>query len=355
MSDQGSRAPEEKMMFKKLAVALAATLLASATAVYAGVTINGAGATAPFPVYSKWAEAYKAKTGTQLNYQPIGSGGGIKQIEAKTVDFGASDKNLPMAELNSHGLLQFPTVIVGITPVVNLPGVGPGQINLTGPVLAEIYLGNIKRWADPKIQSLNPTHRLPNLPITVVHRSDGSGTTFLYTSYLKAVSPDWAKVGASDSVQWPVGQGGKGNDGVAAFVKNTPGSIGYVEYAFAKSNNLAYTNMADREGHEIAPTEDSFKAAAANAVWTSANGFAPSLLNQPGANAWPISGATYILIYKDQTSPTGGEVLKFFDWSYTNGDGLATSLAYVPLPASVKAAVRQAWKTEVKLNGKPAF
>jgi phosphate transport system substrate-binding protein len=344
-------------MSKKLVVALAATLLMGATAVEAAVTISGAGATAPAPVYTKWAEAYKAKTGVQLNYQGIGSGGGIKQIEAKTVDFGASDKNLPMADLNAHGLLQFPTVIVGITPVVNLPGVGPGQIRLTGPVLADIYLGEIRRWADPRIQGLNPQIRLPNLPITVVHRSDGSGTTYLYTSYLSEVSAAWkAKIGASDSVQWPSGeQGGKGNDGVSAFVRQTPGSIGYVEYAYAKNNSLAYANMADHDGAFVAPSEASFKAAAAHATWSGANGFAPSLLNQPGADAWPIAGATYILIYKEQTSANGGEVLRFFNWAYENGDGLANSLAYVPLPAAVKEMVRHAWTTEVKYNGKPAL
>jgi phosphate transport system substrate-binding protein len=344
-------------MSKKLVVALAATLLAGATTVQAAVTISGAGATAPAPVYTKWAEAYKAKTGVQLNYQGIGSGGGIKQIEAKTVDFGASDKNLPMADLNAHGLLQFPTVIVGITPVVNLPGVGPGQIRLTGPVLADIYLGEIRRWADPRIQGLNPQIRLPNLPITVVHRSDGSGTTYLYTSYLSEVSAAWkAKIGASDSVQWPSGeQGGKGNDGVSAFVRQTPGSIGYVEYAYAKNNSLAYAEMTDHDGAFVSPSEASFKAAAAHAAWSSANGFAPSLLNQPGADAWPIAGATYILIYKEQTSPNGGEVLRFFNWAYENGDGLANSLAYVPLPAAVKEMVRHAWMTEVKYNGKPAL
>jgi phosphate transport system substrate-binding protein len=343
-------------MSKKLVLTLAATLLAGATTVQAAVTISGGGAPAPAPVYTKWAEAYKAKTGVQLNYQGIGSGGGIKQIEAKTVDFGASDKNLPIADLNAHGLLQFPTVIVGITPVVNLPGVGPGQIRLTGPVLADIYLGVIRRWADPQIQKLNPQIRLPNLPITVVHRSDGSGTTYLYTSYLSEVSPAWkGKVGASDSVQWPTGQGGKGNDGVSAFVRQTPGSIGYVEYAFAKNNNLAYANMADHDGAFVAPDENSFKAAAAHAAWSPSNGFAPSLLNQPGADAWPIAGATYILVYKEQTSPNGGEVLRFFNWAYESGDGLANSLAYVPLPAAVKEMVRHAWMTEVKFGGKPAL
>jgi phosphate transport system substrate-binding protein len=331
------------------AVALGATLMTTAAS---AATITGAGATAPQPIYTKWSDAYAAKGGAHLNYQGIGSGGGIKQIEAKTVDFGASDKPLAAADLQKFGLLEFPTVIVGITPVVNLPGVTPGEIHLNGQVLADIYLGAIKRWTDPQITKLNPGKRIPNLPITVVHRSDGSGTTFLYTSYLKAVSPAWAsKVGASDSVQWPTGQGGKGNDGVAAFVKQTPGSIGYVEYAYAKTNNLAYVDMADREGQFVTPDEQSFKAAAAHAEFNSGNGFAPSLLNQPGSGVWPIAGATFILVYKNPPKPAAtAEVLKFFEWAYANGDGMANSLSYVPLPADVKNAVRRAWSTEVKTH-----
>ena len=341
-------------MTRMLAVAVGAALLTSVTAAGAA-TISGAGATAPAPIYQKWAEAYRAKSGVGLNYQGIGSGGGIKQIKAKTVDFGASDKPLAQADLQASGLLQFPTVIVGITPVVNLPGVNAGDMHLTGPVLAQIYLGNIKRWTDPQIAKLNPGKRFPNLPITIVHRSDGSGTTFLYTSYLKAVSPDWGtKVGASDSVQWPAGQGGKGNDGVAAFVKQTPGSIGYVEYAFAKNNNLAYADMADRDGRFVVPSEQSFTAAAGHANWDAASGFAPSLLNQAGAGAWPIAGATFILVYKNPPKPAAtGEVLKFFDWAYANGDGMASQLAYVPLPGNVKAMVRHAWATEVNSPYKP--
>ena len=339
-------------MKKLLAVALGATMMTTAAQ---AANISGAGATAPAPIYGKWADAYAAKGGSHLNYQGIGSGGGIKQIEAKTVDFGASDKPLTVQDLEAHGLMEFPTVIVGITPVVNLPGVTPGEMHLTGPVLAEIYLGNIKRWTDPQIAKLNPGKRFPNLPITIVHRSDGSGTTFLYTSYLKAVSPEWgSKVGASDSVQWPAGQGGKGNDGVAAFVKQTPGSIGYVEYAYAKTNNLAYVDMADHDGSFVAPNEQSFTTAAAHAQWSPENGFAPSLLNQPGAGAWPIAGATFILIYKKPPNPAAtAEVLKFFDWAYSNGDGMASSLAYVPLPSNVKTMVRHAWATEVNSPYKP--
>ena len=336
------------------AAALCAVLLGGASAAHAA-NISGAGATAPMPIYQKWAEAYKAKTGVGLNYQGIGSGGGIKQIKAKTVDFGASDKPLPSSELNASGLLQFPTVIVGIVPVVNLPGVTAGEMHLTGPVLAQIYLGNIKRWTDPQIAKLNPGKRFPNLPITVVHRSDGSGTTFLYTSYLKTVSPEWGtKVGASDSVQWPTGQGGKGNDGVSAFVKQTPGSIGYVEYAFAKNNNLSYADLANHDGRYPAPDEASFMGAAGHADWQASNGFAPSLLDQPGAGSWPIAGATFILIYKQPSNAASTtQVLKFFDWAYAEGDGLANQLAYVPLPGNVKTMIRQAWASEVKVGYKP--
>jgi phosphate transport system substrate-binding protein len=342
-------------MIKTLAIAMSATVAMGAFAHAA--SISGAGATAPAPIYQKWAEAYRAKTGVGLNYQGIGSGGGIKQIEAKTVDFGASDKPLAPADLNSHGLMQFPTVIVGIAPVVNIPGVNAGQLHLTGQVLADIYLGEIRRWSDPRIANLNKGVRLPNLPITVVHRSDGSGTTFLYTSYLKIVSPAWgSKVGASDSVQWPTGQGGKGNDGVAAFVKQTPGSIGYVEYAYAKNNNLAYVDMADKSGAFIAPNEQTFTAAAAHAEWNAAEGFAPVLLDQPGANAWPIAGATFILIYKNPGNAAAtANVLKFFDWAYANGDAMANQLAYVPLPGNVKSMIRQAWSSEVKSGGKAVY
>ena len=342
-------------MIRTLAVAVGAALVAGLAAQAA--SISGAGAPAPAPIYQKWAEAYRSKSGVGLNYQGIGSGGGIKQIEAKTVDFGASDKPLSAADLNSHGLMQFPTVIVGIAPVVNIPRIGPGQLHLTGAVLADIYLGEIRRWSDPRIANLNKGVSLPNLPITVVHRSDGSGTTFLYTSYLKLVSATWgSKVGASDSVQWPAGQGGKGNDGVSAFVKQTPGSIGYVEYAYAKNNNLAYVDMADKSGAFIAPNEQTFTAAASHAQWSAESGFAPVLLDQPGANAWPISGATFILIYKNPGNPGAtANVLKFFDWAYANGDGMASQLAYVPLPGNVKGMIRAAWASDVKAGGKSVY
>ena len=320
--------------------------------------VSGAGATFPAPVYAKWAEAYKATSGVGLNYQAIGSGGGIKQIKAKTVDFGASDKPLKPDELNAAGLYQFPTVMGGVVPVVNVPGVGAGQLKLSGVVLASIYLGDIKTWNDPAIAKLNPDLKLPASPISVVHRSDGSGTSFLYTSYLSMVSPTWkTKVGASDSVSWPTGLGGKGNDGVAAFVKQTAGSIGYVEYAYAKQNHLAHALLQNKSGAFVAPTAEDFAAAAAGADWAHAEGNYMLLLDQPAPKAWPITGATFILIYKQQASPErGAQVLKFYDWAYKNGDAAASALDYVPLPDAVKAMVRKQWSTEIKgPDGKPVY
>jgi phosphate transport system substrate-binding protein len=320
--------------------------------------ISGAGATFPNPVYTKWAETYKAQTGIGLNYQPIGSGGGIKQIEAKTVDFGASDKPLKPEDLQANGLYQFPTVMGGVVPVVNVPGPQPGQLKLTGALLAQIYLGNITKWSDPKIAALNHGVKLPNLPITVVHRSDGSGTSFLYTSYLTLVSPEWKmKVGASDSVQWPTGLGGKGNDGVSAFVKQTIGSIGYVEYAYAKQNHATFVLLQNAAGQFPQPQAPAFAAAAAGADWTKAPGNYLLLLNQPGAKSWPITGATFILVYKAQANPaTGKAVLSFFDWAYKNGDAAAAQLDYVPLPAAVKTLVRKQWAANVKgADGKPVY
>jgi phosphate transport system substrate-binding protein len=323
----------------------------------AAATISGAGATFPAPIYAKWAELYKAATGNSMNYQAIGSGGGIKQIKAKTVDFGASDKPLKPDELNASGLYQFPTVIGGVVPVVNIPGIGPGQIKLNGKVLGAIFLGQIKKWNDPNIAFFNKGVKLPNLPITVVHRSDGSGTSFLFTTYLAGVYKPWAdKVGASDSVNWPVGLGGKGNDGVAAFVKQTVGSMGYVEYAYAKQNKASYVLMQNSSGQFPQPNAKAFAAAAQGAPWAKAPGNYVLLLSQPGAGAWPISGATFILVYKnpanaDQTA----NVLKFFDWAYKSGDAAALSLDYVPLPAGVKALVRKQWATTIKANGKPVY
>lgn len=342
-------------MKKMLAVALGAAI--SFTSQVQAADISGAGATFPAPVYAKWAESYKAATGIGLNYQAIGSGGGIKQIKAKTVDFGASDKPLKPEELGSAGLYQFPTVMGGIVPVVNLPGIAPGQLKLNQGALAAMFLGQLTKWNDPYLVKLNPGLKLPNLPITVVHRSDGSGTSFLFTSYLTQANKVWAaKVGASDSVDWPVGLGGKGNDGVSAFVKQTVGSIGYVEYAYAKQNKATYALVQNRAGKYPAPTAANFAAAAAGADWNKAPGNYLLLLNEPGANSWPITGATFILVYKSQDNAAAGEsVLKFFDWAYKNGDQDAGALDYVPLPASVKTLIRKQWTMNIKAGGKPVY
>ncbi|THD79385.1 MAG: phosphate ABC transporter substrate-binding protein PstS [Phenylobacterium sp.] len=345
-------------MFRTFAAAVGVALVAGAATLAQAATMTGAGATFPAPVYSKWAETYKGSTGNALNYQAIGSGGGIKQIEAGTVDFGASDKPLKPEDLEKNGLMQFPTVMGGVVPVMNLEGFKPGQIKLTGTQLADIYRGLIKKWNDPLLVLTNKGVAMPNLPITVVHRSDGSGTSFLFTSYLSMKAPHWAAdVGASDSVNWPVGLGGKGNDGVAALVKQTPGAIGYVEYAYAKQNNLTYALMQNKVGKFVAPTAGAFAAAAAGADWTKAPGFYLLLLDQPGANAWPITGATFILMHKQQANPAAGaEVLKFFDWAYKTGDATAVSLDYVPLPAPVKALVRKAWVAQIKsADGKVVY
>jgi phosphate transport system substrate-binding protein len=344
-------------MFKKLAVAVAATLCAGVAVAAVADTLSGAGATFPQPVYQKWAEAYKAATGTAINYQGIGSGGGIKQIEAGTVDFGASDKPLHGSDLNAAGLYQFPTVIGGIVPAVNIPGINSAQLKLNGPVLADIYLGKIRAWNDPAIARLNPGLKLPAMPITTVHRSDGSGTNFLFTSYLSGVSPAFAHtVGASDSVQWPGGLGGKGNPGVAAFVKQTVGSIGYVEYIFARANHIPYALVQNRAGQYPQPTVPNFAAAAAGANWAGSDHNFVLLLNQPGANSWPITGATFILVHKNQTNAANCRaVLKFFDWAYKNGDAAASQLDYVPLPLALKNQVRKQWTAEVHAGGKPCY
>jgi len=318
--------------------------------------ISGAGATFPAPLYAKWAEGYR-NTGGTLNYQAIGSGGGIKQIKAKTVDFGASDKPLKPDELNASGLYQFPTVIGGVVPVVNLTGIAPGQIKLTGQLLGDVFLGKVNRWNAPQIAQLNPGVALPNMPITVVHRSDGSGTSFLFTSYLSMKNPEWqSKVGASDAVQWPTGIGGKGNDGVAAFVKQTAGSIGYVEYAYAKQNKSSLVLIQNKDGQYPTPEASAFAAAAGGAPWSNAPGNYLLLLDQPGAATWPISGATFILIYKNPADPNQArKVLQFFDWAYKNGDAAAQALDYVPLPAQVKDLVRKQWATTVTAGGKPVY
>lgn len=333
---------------------LASALLLSAGWAFAATTqaaeITGAGATFPYPIYSKWAEAYKAKTGVGLNYQSIGSGGGIKQIKAKTVDFGASDMPLKPEVLEKDGLMQFPAVIGGVVPVINVEGLVPGQIHLNGQVLADIYLGKILTWNDPAIVALNKTAKLPSTPITVVHRSDGSGTTFIFTNYLSKVSTDWkTKVGNDTAVAWPAGVGGKGNEGVASFVQRIKGSIGYVEYAYAKQNKMTYTMMQNKMGNFIAPDDTTFQAAAAGADWEHAPGFYEILTDEAGKMSWPITGATFILMHKAQEKPENAkEVLKFFDWSYANGDKMATDLDYVPLPDSLVKLIAKAWKNDIK-------
>jgi phosphate transport system substrate-binding protein len=334
---------------------LAASL--SAANVFAG-DITGAGATFPYPIYAKWAEAYKAKTGIGMNYQSIGSGGGIKQIQAKTVDFGASDKPLKPEELDKNGLMQFPAVMGGVVPVINLADVTPGQIKLNGSVLADIFLGKIKKWNDPAIAALNKDVHLPDSAITVVHRSDGSGTTFIFTNYLSKVSPEWkSKVGEEASVSWPAGVGGKGNEGVASYVKQIKGSIGYVEFAYALQNKMNYTQLQNKDGQFVKPDEDSFKAAAANAHWDKAPGFYEILTDEPGKQSWPITGATFILMHKAQDKPENAkEVLKFFDWAYSNGSKLALDLDYIPMPDNVVKLVKSAWKSQIKdTSGKPVL
>ena len=341
-------------MLKTFVAAIGGLAIATTAA---AADISGAGATFPAPVYAKWAEAYKAQTGVGLNYQAIGSGGGIKQIKTKTVDFGASDKPLKPDELAASGLYQFPTVVGGVVPVMNLPGIAPGQIKLNGQVLGDIFLGKVTKWNAPEIAALNKGVPLPNLPITVVHRSDGSGTSFLFTSYLAMKNSEWAsKVGASDSVQWPTGLGGKGNDGVAAFVKQTAGSIGYVEYAYAKQNHSTFASMQNKAGKFVMPTAAAFGAAAGSAPWLKSPGNYILLLDQPSPAAWPITGATFILMYRNQdNAATAAEVLKFFEWDYNKGDALAVGLDYVPLPANVKMLLKKQWAKSITAGGKPVY
>jgi phosphate transport system substrate-binding protein len=319
--------------------------------------ISGAGATFPYPVYAKWAEAYKAKTGTSVNYQSIGSGGGIKQIQAKTVDFGASDMPLKADELEKWGLVQFPTVMGGVVPVVNVKGLEPGKLKLDGPTLAAIYLGEIGKWNDPKIAALNPGVALPNQAIAPVYRSDGSGTTFLFTDYLSKVSPAFKeKVGSNTAVQWPAGLGGKGNEGVAALAGRTAGAIGYVEYAYAKQTKMSYALLQNGAGTFVAPESDSFQAAAANADWSKAPGYFLVLTNQPGEKSWPITGASFILLHKTAEKPEHTrQVFDFFAWAFKEGDQMAEALDYVPLPDTLVRQVEQSW-TEVKgTNGQPVW
>ena len=334
---------------------LLATIIIGTTAAFASTAtlaadITGAGSTFAYPIYSKWAEMYKKTSGNGLNYQSIGSGAGIKQIKAKTVDFGASDMPLPVEELNEAGLMQFPTIMGGVVTIVNLDGVAPGQLKLTGPVIADIYLGKIAKWNDQAIAALNPGVKLPAEDITVVHRADGSGTSFLFTNYLSQTNPDFkAKIGAGTAVKWAVGVGGKGNDGVAANVQRIKGSIGYVEWAYAKKNKLAHTQLKNRDGNFLQPDDENFKAAAANADWVKAPGFGVVLTDQAGKNAWPITGVTYAIVHKSQADAAKGkEVLKFFDYAFKNGDAAAAELDYVPMPDSVTKLVETAWKNNVK-------
>ncbi|MDO8287212.1 MAG: phosphate ABC transporter substrate-binding protein PstS [Rhodoferax sp.] len=332
--------------------------LAVATAFgYAGAVnaqeITGAGATFPAPIYSKWAADYNKATGVKVNYQSIGSGGGIKQIDSKTVDFGASDMPLTDEVLKTKGQMQFPTVMGGVVPVINVKGIEPGQLKLTGQLLGDIFLGKVARWNDPAIKALNPTLALPDAAIAQVRRADGSGTTFIFTNYLSKVNAEWkSKVGEGTAVNWPVGAGGKGNEGVAAFVARLPNSMGYVEYSYVKQNKMTYAVVQNSAGNFVKPEDDTFKAAAAGADW--AKSFYQILTNQPGKDAWPISGATFILMHTKQDKPANAtQVLKFFSWAYQNGDKIAADLDYVPMPKPVIAAIEKSWGEIKDTAGKP--
>lgn len=342
--------------FRNFFTAAALLLCLFATTAFAA-DITGAGATFPYPLYAKWAEAYKAKSGVGLNYQSIGSGGGIKQIIAKTVDFGASDAPLKFDELEKNGLLQFPTVMGGVVPVVNIPGIESGQLKLSGKVLAEIYLGEIKKWNDPAIAQLNPGLKLPGEEITVVHRSDGSGTTFIFTNYLSKMSDKWKeKVGNEASVSWPTGVGGKGNEGVASYVQQVKNAIGYVEYAYALQNKMPFALMQNSEGEFVRPSIETFQAAAAGAKWEQAPGFYEILTDEPGKKSWPITGATFILMHKEQSNPDQArEVLEFFNWAYANGGKLAQELDYVPMPESVVKLIKASWGQMKSTSGAPVW
>jgi len=331
----------KRTLLKTVAAAAFATL-AMGTAVAADIT--GAGATFPFPIYAKWAEAYKAQTGTGLNYQSIGSSGGIRQIRAKTVAFGATDAPMSGADLDKDGMVQFPAIIGGTVPVFNLDGFKPGELRVTGPVLADMFMGKIAKWNDPKLTALNPGKSLPDMAITVVHRADGSGTTFNWTDYLSTVSKDWADtVGKGAAVKWPAptSVGGRGNEGVAANVSRTRGAVGYVEYAYAKRNNIPYMQLQNKDGNFVSPTEEAFADAAAGVDWFSVPGMGVSMVDAKGAKSWPISTASFILMYKEPTNKTeSAEVLKFFDWAFKNGKQMASDLDYVALPDSLTGQIR---------------
>jgi phosphate transport system substrate-binding protein len=339
---------------QRVVVAAAAVAL---TALVHAADISGAGATFPYPIYSKWADAYKTATGTGLNYQSIGSGGGIKQIKAKTVTFGASDMPLKPEELRAAGLVQFPMIIGGVVPVVNVKGVGAGQLTLDGATLAAIYLGDIKTWNDPAIRKLNPKLALPATAIAPVYRSDGSGTNFLFTDYLSKQSPKFKdNIGAATSVQWPVGIGAKGNEGLANQTTQTDGAIGYVEFAYAKQNKMANVLLINQSHHAVAPSAAAFQAAAANGDWTHADSYYLILTDQGGANSWPITGASFILVYANPPDAKAtGEALKFFDWAYKNGTQMAADLDYVPLPAALIKQVQSTWKMQIMAGGAPLW
>ncbi|WP_338884040.1 phosphate ABC transporter substrate-binding protein PstS [Xenorhabdus sp. TH1] len=336
-----------KLMRTTVASIMVAVFAMTSLSSFAATSLTGAGATFPAPIYTKWADSYQKETGNKINYQGIGSSGGVKQIVANTVDFGASDAPLSDEKLATDGLFQFPTVIGGIVLAVNITGVKAGQLVLDGKTLGDIYLGNIKKWNDSAITKLNPDLKLPEQNIAVVRRADGSGTSYVFTSYLSKVNGDWKqKVGTGSTVKWPTGLGGKGNDGIAAFVQRLPGSIGYVEYAYAKQNHLAYTKLVSADGAVLAPTEENFSAAAKGADWN--RSFAQDLTNQKGDHAWPITSTTYILIHKKQANAANGaEVLKFFDWAYNNGKQQAKDLDYATLPEEVVSQVRAAWKSNL--------
>ena len=332
------------------AVAVAAAILPTMSTAQ---DVTGAGASFPAPLYSKWAADYNRATGVKINYQSVGSGAGLRQIEAKTVDFGASDAPLKDDELAKKGLVQFPTVIGGVVPVVNIKGIAPGQLKLNGQLLGDIYLGKVTKWNDPAIKALNPTLALPDAAIAPVRRADGSGTTFIFTNYLSKVNPEWkTKVGEGTAVNWPVGAGGKGNEGVAAFVSRLPNSIGYVEYSYVKQNKMAFAQVRNAAGTFVSPDDTAFKAAAVGADWTKS--FYQILTEQPGKDAWPITGATFILMQKAQDKPAQATaVLKFFEWAYKIGDKNAEELDYVPMPANVKMVIEKSWADIKDASGKP--
>lgn len=329
---------------------LIAMMLLTVSGAVTAADLTGAGATFPYPIYSKWAEGYKAATGIGLNYQSIGSGGGIKQIKAKIVDFGASDMPLKQDELDKAGLMQFPAVIGGVVPIVNIDGVAAGQLKLTSEIIADIYMGKIAKWDHPSIAAINPGLKLPNVNISVVHRSDGSGTTFIWTNWLSKTNPEWAdKVKDGTAVKWPVGVGGKGNEGVSAVVQQLKNSIGYVEYAYAKRNKIPHAQVKNRDGNFVQPGDDTFKAAAANADWANAPGMYLLLTDQKGKDAWPITGASFIIMHKQQADAlTGRAILKFFDWSFKNGAKMSEELEYVHLPQSVIKLVQDNWNRDIK-------